>query len=138
MAILVFIVFMVFCSEIIIKSKVRASSLIEALIALVILIIITTFIMLIMSNVNNRSNVGLKTRAFNEVNNIFNQSIQDKDYTERDFDFKNFKVTCNANKYSDSDKLIVFKVTAFYSNGKVLLSKQRLVRSVNDEEVPQK
>lgn len=128
---------MVLCSKIFLKSKIKASSLIEALIALVILIIITAFIMLIMSNVNNRSNVGLKTRAFNEVNNIFNQSIQEKDYTERDFDFKNFKVSCNTNKYDGSDKLIVFKVTAFYSNGKQLLSKQRLVRSTNDEKISQ-
>lgn len=128
---------MILLKKILRTRTVKASSLIEALIALVILIIITTFIMLIMNNVNNRSNVGLKTRVFNEVNNIFNQSIQNKDYSERNFDFKNFNITCNSYKYDDSEKLIVFKVVAFYSNGKVLLNKQRLVRSGNDEEVAQ-
>lgn len=110
----------------------KASSLIEALFALVILTIITTFILLIMSNVNNKSNVGLKTRAFNEVNNIFNRSIRDKNYSERSIDFKNFYVSCQANEYIESDKLIVFKVSAFYSNGKIILSKQCLVKTENN------
>jgi len=115
--------------KIVISKYLRASSLIEALIALVILIIITTFILLIMNNVNNRSNVGLKTRAFNEVNNIFSRSVKDDDYSERSFDFKNFYITCQSYEYTETDKLIVFKVSAFYSDGKMLLSKQRLVKS---------
>jgi Tfp pilus assembly protein PilV len=114
------------------KFKIRylqASSLIEALIALVILIVITTFILLIMNNVNNRSNVGLRTRAFNEVNNIFNRSLMDEDYSDRNFDYKNFHITCQTNSCLDTDNFLVFKVAAFNSNGKLILSKQRLVRS---------
>jgi len=107
----------------------KASSLIEALIALVILIINTTFILLIMNNVNNKSNVGLKTRAFNEVNNIFSNSLKEDDFTDRNIDFKNFYITCQSKNCIETEKLIVFKVSAFYSNGKLILSKQRLVKS---------
>lgn len=107
----------------------RASSLIEALIALVILIIITTFILLIMNNVNNKSNVGLKTRAFNEVNNIFNQSMKDNDFSDRNIDFKNFYITCQTVSFLESEKLMVFNVSAFYSKGRLIISKQRLVKT---------
>jgi len=110
------------------NKSLKASSLIEALIALVILIIITTFILLIMNNVNNRSNIGLKTRAINEVNNIFNLSLKEEDYSDRKIDFKNFYITCQTNICLESDKLTTFKVSAFFSNDKLMFSKQRLVR----------
>ena len=82
-----------------------------------------------MNNVNNKSNVGLKTRAFNEVNNISSHSLMDNDFTDRHIDFKNFYITCQSKNCIETEKLIVFKVSAFYSNGKLILSKQRLVKS---------
>ena len=112
-----------------IKAKyLKASSLIEAITALVILIIITSFILLIMNNVNSRSNVGLRTRAFNEVSNVFNLSLKEEDYSERKVDFKNFYITCQLTSSSETEKLAVFKVLAFFSNDKLMFSKQRLVR----------
>jgi hypothetical protein len=111
------------------KNSLKASSLIEALIALVILIIITTFILLIMNNVNNKGNIGLRTRAFNEVNNIFYTSIKDEDFTERNIDYKNFYIICKTSDYEETDKLTIFRVAAFFSNGKQIVSKQRLIRT---------
>jgi Tfp pilus assembly protein PilV len=113
----------------------KASSLIEALIALVILIVISVFILLIMNNVNNKSNVGLKTRALNEANNIFNRSLMDEDYSDRNFDYKNFYITCQTNSCTETDKLVAFKVSAFNSDGKLILCKQRLVNVENDQTV---
>ncbi|MHC1705774.1 MAG: hypothetical protein AB9846_17870 [Tenuifilaceae bacterium] len=111
----------------------KASSLVEALVALVILIIITTFILLIMNNVNSRSNVGLRTRAFNEVNNIFNLSLKDEDFSERKIDFKNFYITCQTTSSLETEKLAIFKVSAFFSNNRLMFSKQRMVRQESDQ-----
>lgn len=88
-----------------------------------------------MNNVNNRSNVGLKTRAFNEVNNAFNRSINEKDYSERTLDFKNFSISCQVFEYVECEKLMVFRVTALSNNGKIILSKQRLVEADSNRKI---
>lgn len=84
-----------------------------------------------MNNVNNKSNIGLKTRVINEVNNTLNFAQMENDFSDKNINFKNFYITCQTSSCLESDKLIVFKVSAFFSNGRLILSKQRLVRSEN-------
>lgn len=108
--------------------KLKSSTLIEAIVALALLASITAIIFLVINNVNRGSNVGLKVRAFNEVNNIFNISLLEEDYSHKEFDYKNFYVIRKA-EYSDfTEKLIVLSVTAYNANGPQIARKQRLVR----------
>jgi hypothetical protein len=100
---------------------------VEALVALVILLSISSFIFLIVNNVNRNSNVSLKARAFNEVNNIFYISLADEDYQEQTYDYKTF-VVIRVATYSDWDsKLLEFKVTARSKQGRLIVEKKRLV-----------
>lgn len=121
------------------KYKLKSSTLIEAIVALALLASITAIIFLVINNVNRGSNVGLKVRAFNEVNNIFNISLLEEDYSHKDFDYKTFYVLRKA-EYSDfSEKLIVLSVTAYYTDGPQIARKQRLIRIEKDNpfnEVP--
>ncbi len=112
--------------------KLKSSTLIEAIVALALLASITAIIFLVINNVNRGSNVGLKVRAFNEVNNIFNISLLEEDYSHKEFDYKTFYVLRKV-EYSDfSEKLIVLSVTAFYTDGPQIARKQRLVRIEKD------
>ncbi len=112
--------------------KLKSSTLIEAIVALALLASITAIIFLVINNVNRGSNIGLKVRAFNEVNNIFNISLLEEDYSQKEFDYKTFYVLRKA-EYSDfSEKLIVLSVTAFYTDGPQIARKQRLVRIEKD------
>lgn len=112
--------------------KLKSSTLIEAIVALALLASITAIIFLVINNVNRGSNVGLKVRAFNEVNNIFNISLLEEDYSHKEFDYKTFYVLRKA-EYSDfSEKLIVLSVTAYYTDGPQIARKQRLIRIEKD------
>lgn len=112
--------------------KLKSSTLIEAIVALALLASITAIIFLVINNVNRGSNVGLKVRAFNEVNNIFNISLLEEDYSHKKFDYKTFYVLRKA-EYSDFyEKLIVLSVTAYYTDGPQIARKQRLVRIEKD------
>jgi len=114
------------------KYKLKSSTLIEAIVALALLASITAIIFLVINNVNRGSNVGLKVRAFNEVNNIFNISLLEEDYSHKEFDYKTFYVLRKA-EYSDfSEKLIVLSVTAYYTDGPQIARKQRLIRIEKD------
>lgn len=117
---------------VILKYKLKSSTLVEAVVALALLASITAIIFLVINNVNRGSNVGLKVRAFNEVNNIFNISLLEEDYSNKEFDYKTFYVLRKA-EYSDfSEKLIVLSVTVYYANGPQIARKQRIVR-VNED-----
>jgi len=117
---------------VILKYKLKSSTLVEAVVALALLASITAIIFLVINNVNRGSNVGLKVRAFNEVNNIFNISLLEDDYSPREFNYTNFYVIRKAESSDINEKLIVLSVTAYYANGPQIARKQRIVR-VNED-----
>lgn len=117
---------------VILKYKLKSSTLVEAVVALALLVSITAIIFLVINNVNRGSNVGLKVRAFNEVNNIFNISMLEDDYSTREFNYTNFYVIRKAESSDINEKLIVLSVTAYYANGPQIARKQRIVR-VNED-----
>lgn len=110
------------------KFKLKSSTLIEAIVALALLASITAIIFLIINNVNRRSNVGLKVRAFNELNNIYNISLLEEEYSTKTFDYSNFYVVRKSESSDYTESLISFSVTAFYKNGPQIARRQRLVR----------
>lgn len=114
-------------SKLRIKKNIKASTLLEALVALVILIVISSFVFLILNNVNRNSNIGLKARAYNETNNIFYTSLADSDFKEQLYDFKNFEVLRIATYSPWNSELLEFKVTARCKQGRLLVEKKRLV-----------
>jgi len=117
---------------VILKYKLKSSTLVEAVVALALLASITAIIFMVINNVNRGSNVGLKVRAFNEVNNIFNISMLEDDYSTREFNYTNFYVIRKAESSDINEKLIVLSVTAYYANGPQIARKQRIVR-VNED-----
>lgn len=117
---------------VILKYKLKSSTLVEAVVALALLASITAIIFLVINNVNRGSNVGLKVRAFNEVNNIFNISMLEDDYSTREFNYTNFYVIRKTESSDINEKLIVLSVTAYYANGPQIARKQRIVR-VNED-----
>ncbi|MBP7222210.1 MAG: hypothetical protein KBA50_03075 [Sedimentibacter sp.] len=110
------------------KKRLGASTLVEAVVALALLATITTIVFLVINNINRRSNVGLKVRAFNEVNGIYNLSLLEEEYGDKTYDFKSFYVVRKSEVSEHSEKLIDFSVTAFYTNGPQIARKQQLVR----------
>ena len=92
--------------------KIQASTLIEAIVAMLIVTIIFALAMVLMANISKNSNNSIKTKAYLLTNQIYQQTKAQKSYIDQEYNFENVHIKKTITPVKDNDELYLLTITA--------------------------
>jgi len=107
--------------------KVIASTLVEAIIAMLIVTIAFSMALVLMLNISKNSNNSLKTKAYILANDIMVKTKSEKLYFDQEFDYGNITIKKTVAEYENNEELFQLKVSAFDSRDHKLFEQNELL-----------
>ncbi|MEZ5199161.1 MAG: hypothetical protein R2764_23100 [Bacteroidales bacterium] len=107
--------------------KLKAYTLMETIISMVIILFVFGIAMMIFINVIRTDRIVEKTDVFFKMNEILYETNSKKEYSDNIFEFGNFEIRRSVVKYRNFDKLKQVTVKAFDKNGKIVGEKSELM-----------
>ena len=107
--------------------KVISSTLVEAIVAMLIVTIAFSMALVLMLNISKNSNNSLKTKAYILANDIMVKTKSEKLYFDQDFDYGNIIIKKTVTEYENSEELFQLKVSAFDSRNHKLFEQNELL-----------
>ena len=107
--------------------KVKASSLLETIVAMVILLTVFSISIVIIQNVIRTASVGARTNAYFVLEEELFETIKAKKYFNEEIDHEQFKVSREVFDSVLSDSLLVIELKASDAEGLVLTSLKETV-----------
>lgn len=111
----------------ILKKRLRASTLIEVVVAMLIAAICFSLAFAILGRLGTQTTGYTRTSAEREVNNLLDQSLLEKNFINDEITFDDFYISKSVENYPAGRDLLQIKVTAFKLNGDTLTESKRLV-----------
>jgi hypothetical protein len=102
--------------------RVKASSLLETIVAMVVLLTVFSISLVIIKNVLSVATIGTKTNSYFMLQEEFYETIKNKKYFDEDIDKEQFKISRQVSKSTLSDSLLVIEFKAIDTKGVVLSS----------------
>lgn len=110
------------------NAKISASTLIEAIVAMLIIVIVYGIGIMIFMNVKKSANNGLKLEAILQVENILSQTKKEAKYVDENFDFDNLKIEKKILKYDNASSLNILEIKALSNDNKVLTEHREIIK----------
>ena len=107
--------------------KLKASTLVETIIAMLIVTIAFSLALLLMINISRSSNNSLKTKAYFLANNILVQTKAEKTYLDQEFNFGNVVIKKTVTEYENNEELFQLNVSAYDKQNHKLFEQNELV-----------
>lgn len=107
--------------------KLRASTLIETIVAMVLLLLCFVISMMIYENVLDSENNRLKLSALLLMNNEAILTKKEKNYLDEEITFNDMKFKKTIYKYQNSEKLYVLTLTAYDKNHHKIIERNELI-----------
>jgi len=111
-----------------IQKKVKSSTLIEVLIAMVILLIVFGVAMLVFKNINTSYSPKLDLKAYLKLEETVQQTKDELTFIDEEFETDNMKVIKKVYDYSQGENLMVLDISVMNMNGRVLSERKEIVR----------
>lgn len=105
----------------------KASTLIEVIIAMVILLIIYSMVIITFLNFSGENNISNKTRAMLLLENVSNTTKSTLSFIDKEFSFGNIDVRQTILPYKGNDDLRILKLEVISNSGKTILSKNEII-----------
>ena len=109
------------------NNKLKAYTLVETIIAMVIIMLVFSIAMMIFVNVMKTERVVRQAEVFFKINEVLNQTKLKKEYVDLTYSFDDYEIQQTIIPYNESNKIKQLTVTAFDSNGKQIAQKIELV-----------
>ena len=107
--------------------KLKASTLIETIVAMLIITIIFSLAFSIILGIGKNANNMTRTKAYVLVGTIWQETQAQKAYFDKDFSFRTITIKRSVIETDLNPELITLKVSAFNSRGKKLFEKNELI-----------
>jgi len=107
--------------------KVKGSTLIEAIIAMLIVTITFAMAMVLMLSISKNSNNSIKTKAYLLTNQIYTQSKAENLYIDQEFDFENVIIKKTILPVKESEELFLLSITAWNKFNNKLVERTEIV-----------
>lgn len=114
-----------------INKKLRASTLIEVLVAMVIIIVVYSIFLVMILNIKKSFNTTPRIAALLETENILFETKQKFLFINEDYKTENFLIKKTINQYMKCKELRELKFEVFDLNGKLILERQELIKLNN-------
>jgi hypothetical protein len=105
----------------------KASTLIEVIVAMVILLIIYSMVIITFLNFSGENNISNKSRALILLENVSNTTKSTFCFIDKEFSFENIDVKQTILPYKGNDNLRTLKLEAISNSGKTILSKNEII-----------
>ena len=109
------------------RTKYAASTLIEALVAMVIIVFMSGISVMIFLNIDKSGYNRLRTEAIFQINNILIASKKDKIFIDEEYQLDNMIIKKSILPFERISNLKILQVEAQTKSGKFLLSKRELI-----------
>ena len=109
------------------KFKLKGSTLVESLVAMVILVITTGITAMIYVNILESQRGPLKLQANNLLENIAGESKASNNFIDEEIKSGDIRIIKTAKKYSDKKSLLLLELIAFDLNGKLITKRKELI-----------
>ncbi len=109
-----------------------ASTLVEAIIAMLIITIAFSMAMVLMLNISKNSNNSLKTKAYILANDIMVQTKSEKSYIDQEFNYGNIIVKKIVSEYENNEELFQLNISAYDSRNHKLFEQNELIIIENE------
>lgn len=107
--------------------KLKAYTLIETIISMVIIMLVFSVAMMIFINVVKTDRIIERTDVFFKMNEILHESKMNQEYIDFTYEFENFDILRSNRRYRNSENLKQLTVKAFDKNGKQIAEKSELI-----------
>lgn len=108
--------------------KLKASTLIEALVAMIIIVVIYTIGLTIFINVNKANNNRLKIEAFLQLEDIVANTKKEARYLDETYDLNNMKIEKIITKYDNNNNLNLLQIKVLTKDNKLLAEHREVVK----------
>lgn len=109
----------------------KASTLIEVIIAMVILLVIYSMVIITFLNFSGQSNSSIKIQATLLIENVSNTAKSTFRFIDDEFSFDNITIRQSILPYKGMDDLKILKLEAISNSGKTIVSKNELITITN-------
>lgn len=107
--------------------KVEASTLVEAIIAMLIITIAFSMALVLMLNLSKNSNNSLKTKAYILANDVLVKTKSENTYFDQEFEYGNITIKKTIVEYENNEELFQLNVSAFDSRNYKLFEQNELI-----------
>lgn len=112
--------------------KLKASTLVETIVAMLIVTIAFSLALLLMVNIGKNSNNSLKTKAYFLTNNIFVQTKAENTFVDQEYTYGNIFIKKTVKAYENNDELFQLNISAYDKQNHKLFEQNELVIIEND------
>ena len=110
------------------KTKIKASILVETIVAMLLITISFTMAFMVILNVSKNSNNSLKTKAYILSNDVLVKTKSEKQYFDQDFVFGNITVKRTITEYENNEELFQLNLSTFdYRNHKLFEQNELII-----------
>jgi type II secretory pathway pseudopilin PulG len=114
-----------------ITSKLKGSTLIEVMVAMVIVIIIFGLAMMTFINIAKFSNNALKTEAYFNLQKVITETYVNKQFLDEDYEFENMVIRKSITPYPDCKDLRIILFSAYTAENKLIIEKKQVVKATD-------
>lgn len=107
--------------------KLRASTLIESIVSMVIITLLFGISFSILSSVAGRNNAQLKLKALLEAQRVVAQCKSEGDFNNQYWKIEGLTIEKTIKNYHDYKEIRLIEVSIFNNNGKLLIQKHELI-----------
>lgn len=107
--------------------KAKASTLVEAIVAMLIVTIAFSLALVLMLNISKNSNNSLKTKAYILANDVMIQTKSEKSYFDQEFDYGNITIKKTVTEYENNEELFQLNIFAFDSRNHNFFEQNELI-----------
>jgi hypothetical protein len=110
--------------------KIAASTLMEAIVSMVIITLSFGIGLMIVSSLVKSGNVVTEVRAYNYTQKYLNLQVSPEDTQDHTFNAEGIRLEYKIIPYRDYPEIRIVQVTAFDSRNKILVNRMKLIRLI--------
>lgn len=115
------------------NKKIRATTLIEAIIAMLIIVIAYGIGLMIFMNVSKSASSGLKLKATLQLESVLSQTKKDAKYLDEEIETDNLKIEKTVTKYEGNKSLNVLHIRVLSKDNKLLAEHREIIKQNTEE-----
>ena len=110
------------------KKKIKGSTLIEVLVAMVIVLVVYSIAMMIFLNIKRSANTGLKSIALLELDNVVIETKKKFSFIDEDYKTESFVIKKKISPYGKNNDLRVLSVEVVDLAGRLITERKEIVK----------
>lgn len=107
--------------------KLKASTLVETIVAMLIVTIAFSLALLLMVNISKNSNNSLKTKAYFLTNNIWVQTKAEHTFIDQEYTYGNILIKKTVTEYENNEELFQLNISVYDKQNHKLFEQNELL-----------